>query len=449
MISSMLIVLCLLAGLDLWRQLALKSEVFWREHYTIAVKSGYNFWSIGYRLEDLELKIEAQRRHLNSHLHHIDMELAPSFSLSRATLRHNVANIEFTRQARISLHDMVRNDTRIYQIRCGDEGPHIRIGINDFRTDERDQCQLFTAVSTKDNVDPHTMFDFIRLPEGAFALRSVANDRFVKTVPPPNDNPNAPWKLVIGGTLIGIAETFRLTEEGYLYSPLTQGFFTCGAGQMISGYPGRYGSWNVFVLEPVHKDDVLASYTLVDLSRKVSKIQRQYLQQMSQMAVKSFDAVPKNILPNPDEAIRVCVAVPITSKGTVMKEVVDSPFWTNLFDSFMRSIDWRSNRYIFRFYLGFDQADPMYDTGDAWSDMREEFKHRAIFRMTEQMMTEETINRVLESQLSLKLMHFDHLQGAPSQIVSQLVLTAYADHFDYFYQASNFETNLYSCFNCL
>ena len=247
-ISSMLVVLCLLAGLDLWRQLALKSEVFWREHYSTAVKSGYNFWSIGYRLEDLELKIEAQRRHLGSLLHHIDMELAPTFSLSRATLRHNIGNIEFTRQARISLHDMVRNDTRVYQIRCGVDGPHIRIGLNDFRTDERDQCQLFTAVSTKENVDPHTMYDLIRLPEGAFALRSVANDRFVKTVPPPNDNPNAPWKLVIGGTLIGIAETFRLTEDGYLYSPLTQGFFTCGAGQMVSGYPVRYGSWNAFIL---------------------------------------------------------------------------------------------------------------------------------------------------------------------------------------------------------
>lgn len=43
--------------------------------------------------------------------------------------------------------------------------------------------------------------------------------------------------------------------------------------------------------------------------------------------------------------------------------VLDSPFWTNLFDSFMKSIDWRSNRFVFKFYLGFDKADELYDTG--------------------------------------------------------------------------------------
>jgi hypothetical protein len=124
----------------------------------------------------------------------------------------------------------------------------------------------------------------------------------------------------------------------------------------------------------------------------------------------------------------------MTSKGTDMKDVLESPFWNNIFDSFMRSIDWRSNKYSFRFYIGFDRADPKYDTGDSWGEFREEFKHRSIFRMSEQMMDEESINKVLENSLSLKLMHFDHLEGAPSQVVSQLVLAAYADQFDYFYQ---------------
>ena len=30
----------------------------------------------------------------------------------------------------------------------------------------------------------------------------------------------------------------------------------------------------------------------------------------------------------------------------------------------MKSIDWRSNRIIFKFYLGFDKADELYDTGE-------------------------------------------------------------------------------------
>lgn len=135
--------------------------------------------------------------------------------------------------------------------------------------------------------------------------------------------------------------------------------------------------------------------------------------------------------------VRVCLCVPMTSKGTDMKEIVDSPFFSNLFDSFMKSIDWRSNRYIFRFYIGFDKADEVYDIGDAWSEFREEFRHRAIYRMTEQMLDETAIEKVLEHHLTIKLMHFDHLQGSPTQVVSQLVLSAYADSYDYFYQVND------------
>jgi hypothetical protein len=40
----------------------------------------------------------------------------------------------------------------------------------------------------------------------------------VRAVPPPDDNKNAPWKLLVGGALVGATEMFRLTEENYLYS---------------------------------------------------------------------------------------------------------------------------------------------------------------------------------------------------------------------------------------
>jgi len=203
---------------------------------------------------------------------------------------------------------------------------------------------------------------------------------------------------------------------------------------MVQGYAGHYGSWNHFILQAASKDVVTESYEYVDLSRKVATIQMQHLEDKLH-AMKVAAADPNNVLPaSVSEAIKICLAVPMTSKGTDMKDVTDSPFWSNLFDSFMRSIDWRSNKIVFRFYLGLDRADKLYDTGDAWSELREEFRHRAIFRMSEQMMTEDSINTVLDTELSLKIMHFDHLEGAPSQVVSQLVLTAYADHFDYFYQ---------------
>ena len=46
----------------------------------------------------------------------------------------------------------------------------------------------------------------------------------------------------------------------------------------------------------------------------------------------------------------------------------------------MKSIDWRSNEIVFKFFLGFDKADELYDIGDAWSEMRDIFKERATFR---------------------------------------------------------------------
>ena len=57
--------------------------------------------------------------------------------------------------------------------------------------------------------------------------------------------------------------------------------------------------------------------------------------------------------------------------------------------------------------------------------------------MSEQLMEEKSIDEVLQKRLSIKLMHFDHLDGAPSQIVSQLVLQAYSEGFDYFYQVTH------------
>lgn len=219
---------------------------------------------------------------------------------------------------------------------------------------------------------------------------------------------------------------------------------------MITGYSDSYHSnFNHFILESVPKDLIMTSYALVDLSNKVSTIQSSYLQKyetqrkikLSTSTTSTFTNASSLYLNDHDIPIKIALAIPMTSKGTAMKDVLDSPFWNNLFDSFMKSIDWRSNKYIYRFYIGFDRADGKYDTGDAWNEFREEFKHRAIFRMSEQMMSEEVINSILEGQLSLKLMHFDHLDGAPSQIVSQLIVTAYADTFDYFYQV----TSIASC----
>lgn len=200
---------------------------------------------------------------------------------------------------------------------------------------------------------------------------------------------------------------------------------------MMKGYPGTYSNKDKFLFESVSDGDVFDAQKLVFLSREILNIQNKYKQEneRSKQVIKAAINIA-----NSDKDMKICLGIPMTSKGTVMDDISDSPFWSNLFDSFMKSIDWKSNKYIFGFYLGFDTADMMYDVGDAWSEMRKEFKDRATFRMKEQLLDDSLIEEILISHLTLKLMHFDHLQGAPSQVVSQLMLAAYVENYDYFYQ---------------
>lgn len=223
-ISFLLVLLCILASLDIWRQYAVKNDTFWQQHYNQAVRSSYDFWRMGFRLEDLELKLDKQRKHLEQYMHKIDVTLAPRLALTGNMLRRNTRYVEYVRDSRISLYNLQHNDTRVYSLTCEEGGPAIRFGLNDFRTDPRDECQLFTNVKSHQTLGPQNFFHVVPLAEGAIALRSVASSMFVKVVPPPNDNKNAPWKVVIGGPVVGAAETFRISDEGYLYSPLLSKF---------------------------------------------------------------------------------------------------------------------------------------------------------------------------------------------------------------------------------
>ena len=434
-ITILLIILCSLAAIDLWRQFVIHSKTYWFNQYKNAVKSSNDFWKIGYRLEELEIKLQIQKNiwdNIRQTFNRLNIKSDKS-SLLRKDKIHNLSEIQ---QLRKTIQNYLYNDSLIYQFKCEDNGPYLRIGVNDYRTDERDICQIHTA-TTDIEQGPHTMFEMIPLDEGTFALKSLANNLYIKTIPPPADSLSLPWKLVIGGSIPGAAEKFRITEQGYLYSPLMQGFYQCGKGLMVKGFDGKYNNKNKFIMERVSNDKVNKMRELKDLSDQILKIQNKYVED-SQSSIKTQKAAVHNIIGLDNlTPVKIAICVPMTSKSTSMKSVTESPFWSNLFDSFMKSIDWKSNKFIFKFYLGFDKADPLYDTGDAWSDMRSEFKNRATFRMQENLLSEQAIISVLEKELTLTLMDFEHLTGAPTQIVSQLVLKAYVDNFDYFYQVND------------
>ena len=144
--------------------------------------------------------------------------------------------------------------------------------------------------------------------------------------------------------------------------------------------------------------------------------------------------------------LKVAVVVPMTSRGTDMNSVDQSPLWFNLFASFVESVDWRKNKHQFVFYLGFDRGDALYDTGDAWQDMRSAFRGHATKALKWLGYGNWTIKHVLDHgpkkgqdpALSITLVHFDDTSGAPSQAVSQMAKRAvFDDGADYVYQLND------------
>jgi hypothetical protein len=219
LITVFLILLCILAFFDLWRQYAIKDESFWFDQYSKAVRAGVDNWNFGYRLEDLEIKLDEQHNRWKKLEFAIDRQNEAFFMEKQVIRKPHHIDLSSNRQHLNAISAYSRNLSSIYEIKCEKDGPNLRVGVNDFRTNDKDACQVFTG-SITDVMGPNTMFEKILLDSGSFALRSLANGNFVKTVPPPQDNIYAPWKLVVGGPDIGAAERFRLTEEGYLYSPL-------------------------------------------------------------------------------------------------------------------------------------------------------------------------------------------------------------------------------------
>lgn len=486
-ITILIVFLCCLASYDLFIQYIRASDEYWESYYKGAVWSSNDLWQMAYRIEDLQLRtdktnekiahtwdiirsapnvvLDAEPRHnalfLRSRITHTG-ELSQEYieAVKESTLAKRSFNFD--------LSTLTVNISNVFNLHCGNtRGPPIRIGLNDFRTDAETACHLFNSPvgNSKDRLtNPHFMFEKVDLGEGSFGLRSISSNQFLQAIPPTQvetdvegsaadtigdalGSDSLEWELSVGNPTPGIFERLRLTEDGQLYSSALGGFFQCSDDRFVHGYAGKYGAYNSFALNPVSPSNYLKAKELVDLSRQLLEVQTYYVshhQEQRAVDIKQTRIAEQRTaaqgLDSPANRLRIAMVIPVISKGTVMQSISDSPLWPNFFDSFMKSIDWRSNKkYCFSIYVGFDKADDIYDTGDAWNEMREEFRSRAAYRMkTDALMTDEMVSKVFsEGHLSLKLMHFDDLHGAPSQVVSQLALQAYADGCDYFYQVND------------
>jgi hypothetical protein len=171
-ITFLLILLCTLASLDLWRQYAINSDDYWFLQYTLAVRDNDDYWKLGYRLEDLEIKLESQKQRWIKVTNAIN-ELTPRFSMTTKSLRPQELpdDIAMTRRSRVTVHALLNNETSVGQVRCGIDGPLLRVGLNDFRTDPRDMCGVFASSGSDDQQGPHSMFEMVPLDEEAFSLK--------------------------------------------------------------------------------------------------------------------------------------------------------------------------------------------------------------------------------------------------------------------------------------
>ena len=103
---------------------------------------------------------------------------------------------------------------------------------------------------------------------------------------------------------------------------------------MVTGTTGQYSQYNskAFIMEKVSSEIVRNSYLLIDLSRQIIEIQSAHSQEHQKtLKERKSAAVGVTGMDNPN-AVKICLGVPITSKGADMKDVGDSPFWTNLFN---------------------------------------------------------------------------------------------------------------------
>ena len=210
MLFGLLALLCCLAGFDLWRQYSVGTESYWFYQYSLAVQKNADFWNFGFRTE----RLQERNKNLAAILGDAERRIRKDSNSFRSAKTHHASLDNL-----ISLSTILYNDSNLYHIRCGDSYGLLRIGLSDFRADPRDSCQLFTG-SLSTIPGPETTFEKVYLEDGSFALRTMSNDQFVQVVPPPLDNVALPWKLVSAAPVVGAAEKFRETEDGYIYSAL-------------------------------------------------------------------------------------------------------------------------------------------------------------------------------------------------------------------------------------
>ena len=141
--------------------------------------------------------------------------------------------------------------------------------------------------------------------------------------------------------------------------------------------------------------------------------------------------------PRPARGGTIAIGTPVTSKGTRMLSVADSPFFNVLLKSVLGTWDGPSSGAVdgggggggwrYAFYVGVDRGDPIYDGWGA----------EAAFRRSFGAAVGGAVGADRAALVPLRYTAFAGLGGRPSQVVAELMAQAYGDGAEWLFQLND------------
>ncbi|CAM9129866.1 unnamed protein product [Discosporangium mesarthrocarpum] len=474
----MVVVLLLLISNEYIKNVQFRNEPEWDRYYARAVMQDRNQWRLGWRLEDLGMQVITQKEQLSELLRALETVRPLATRAVQADEKRpdekeggGVAKAEedgegksvedgsgimvgglrktkpeVSRMVAVSkLLTVWENANHMFKVECATRpDKYLQVGVHSMVVLSESCCQVYSAAESP--VGPNAIFEKVDMGKGRFALKAFSTGRYLRVVPPLLWDPQDKWELEVGSPVVGLPEIFRF-REGMIYNDIMKGYISCSGERKQEKVVGIAGDhiWqdpdnHRIRLIKVSNEELERARTLRGMSKSVQHRQQEainnYLAEAKgkkNQGAEDSEGVEKEEITTG----RIAVCVPMTSTGTAAFFLDQSPLFSVTFDSFLESVDWRRNRFRFDWYLGFDRGDSLYDADGAWFAMEKKFWEVAKEVLARMDLPVDEVKTVLKERLSLTLQHFDDTQGAPSRVVSKLIVQAHLDGADYMYQIND------------
>ena len=284
---------------------------------------------------------------------------------------------------------------------------------------------LSSTSENEDSISPMTTFEVVPgsgRGKGTVSLRSMSNGMFVRAVIPGMKGPT--WVLMADvSDHRNVAAQFRLEQSdstSYLYSIGARGYVNLpvsGTDDVrCHGSPARKQQR---AGAPKSPDAALAVHTLspeeVSKARRLHAASRDTLE--SQRAIQQVN----NHAGKQVTSGHIAIGTAVTSKGTHMNSVEESPFFRILLPSFLATWEGPGSSFRYTFYIGFDAGDNVYDKSSSRAAFTKLFRER--------------VNGA--SNIALVQLSFRDTTGAPSWAVANVMKQAYEDGAEWLYQLND------------